>query len=368
MKTPSPSAGRGKTLIVHVGDHKTGSTSIQNAFASGRVTLPGHSVLYPGNLDHNYLSEHVTKLAKGGPLPAGRPGMPGLERIAARLAESDADFCLLSGESFEGVAPEALQMAIDKLLAPHVSDIRIVAYIRPHAGRILSTYSEQTKIGWFQGDPVEMFQRTLKSERFCYAPRLRRWREVFGARFIARPMVRDVLHNRSVVDDFVQTAFDGLPFRIAPGDSGNESLSLEDLMLIKHVHAHLTKVNKGARLGFGWEIAQRLSAAGRPEPATRLSLHRTLARRIRKAYLADARAIDAEFFDGHGLFAGDLKNAVETALSEPQSCNPEDYFSTRELRDIAVLADTMAGMLGRDQLNWPLWFRTRRAESLSDTV
>ena len=53
MKTPSSSAGHGKTLIVHVGDHKTGSTSIPNAFASGRVTLPGHSVLYPGNLDHN---------------------------------------------------------------------------------------------------------------------------------------------------------------------------------------------------------------------------------------------------------------------------------------------------------------------------
>ena len=36
-----PEQTRIRRLVVHIGDHKTGSTSIQYAFANGRVALDG---------------------------------------------------------------------------------------------------------------------------------------------------------------------------------------------------------------------------------------------------------------------------------------------------------------------------------------
>jgi len=362
----SPQDRPKKTLIIHIGDHKTGSTSIQNAFAAGRVTLPEQSVIYPGTLDHNYLSEHVKALAAGKPGPKSRPDMPNLKRIAEQMAESPAEVCLLSGESFESVPPEALRSALDQIFLSRFPDLklRIIVYIRPHAGRLLSTFTEQTKIGWYQGDLQTMFQRTLKSKRFFFVPRLQRWRSVFGDHLLIRPMVRSELLNGSVVDDFVHTAFDGQPFEIAAGATGNESVGLEDLMLIKHVQAHLAQVDKGARLGFGWEIAQRISATREDRKATKLQLPKGLAQRLRSSYLDDARTLDSEFFGNRGLFEADLDKAVETASPKRQSVNPQDYFSSRELRDIALLAETLAGMLGRSQSNWAYWFRTRRAETL----
>jgi len=360
----SPQDRPRKTLILHIGDHKTGSTSIQNAFAAGRVSLQGREVLYPGNLDHNYLNRHVQAAARDKTPPKNQPGMPNLVQIVEQMAESPTDTCLLSGESFENIAPEELRAALDRLFLPRFPEmtLRIIVYIRPHAGRLLSTFSEQVKIGWYQGDLPGMFTRTLKSKRFFFAPRLRRWREVFGDQLLIRPMIRKELLNGSVVDDFVATAFDGQPFEIAAGPASNESLGLEDLMLIKYVHSHLGQTEKGARLGLGWEIAQNINAAKGDSKTTKLQIHKGLARRIRNTYLEDARTLDAEFFGNRGLFEADLGKAVETAAPKQQSVDPNDYFNPRELRDIALLAKTMAGMLGRDQMRWAFWFRARRAE------
>mgnify|MGYP000498255412 CR=1 FL=1 len=47
--------GRPKTLVFHIGDHKTGSTSIQYAFAADRVALENRSVLYPARINSNRL-------------------------------------------------------------------------------------------------------------------------------------------------------------------------------------------------------------------------------------------------------------------------------------------------------------------------
>ena len=187
---------------------------------------------------------------------------------------------------------------------------------------------------------------------------------MFGDKLIVRPMIRSELLNGDVVQDFVATAFGGLPFDIAAGASGNESLGLEDLMLLKHLHAHMDKVNKGARLGLGWELAQRAGHLPRPKGTTKLQLHRALARDIHDSYLEDARALDTEFFGNRGLFVGDLEKSVANALDKAQPCNPKAHFNARELRDMTLVAETLAAMLDREQMNWAYWFRNRRAELL----
>lgn len=362
--SPPAGAERGKTLIFHIGDHKTGSTSIQDAFATGRVEFPGHSLLYPAARNHNYLRDLLDTAEKGGKPGKTRKGMPGPEELVRMVGAAGEDFVLFSGEAFEGFSPDRFDEELVSRLAGPNDRVRIVAYVRPHAGRILSSYAEQIKIGRHGGTPDGFFARSLKSGRFFYAPRLRQWRDRFGDRFVVRPLIREQLHNGSVLDDFIRTGFGDIPCRVAPTPPSNESLSLRDLVMLRHLQAHLRKTGKGVRFSFGWDMARLLGEVPLAAPQERLQLHRALAERIRDAYRADAEAVDAEFFGGRGLFADALDEAVTTARATPQSLKPKDHFSPEELRDLTVMAKVCAAMLSNDAARWPTFFRQRRIEAM----
>lgn len=353
-------APRRKVLIFHVGDHKTGSTSIQHAFAAGRVRLNGSRVLYPAALNHNYLSDQMQAAVNGKTKFADRKGMPGLDRLETLVREAEEDFILISGEAFEGFDPEAFHAQVMQRFGDAADEIRVVAYIRPHASRFLSTFAEQSKIGWHRGDLDAFFDRTAEKQRFLFAPRLEKWRSLFGPQFRVRPMIRTSLHNQSVLEDFMRAAFEDVPFEVDPAPPSNESLSLRDLVMLRYVQRHLSKVGKGTRLGFGWELARIIGQHAPDTTSEKLMLHRDLAERIRTAYADDARQIDQTFFDDAGLFAAELDLAVETARPEPQSLAPEDHFTPDALRSMAILAEALTGMLKSDSANWTAYFRRQR--------
>ncbi len=358
--TPGSAAPR-KTLIFHIGDHKTGSTSVQNALANGLITLSGQEILYPGRLNHNYLSKHLSHLSKRGKDLPSRPGMPSLTKITEQIAASDARYVVLSGESFEGCNQDDFHRMVMTRFAPLVDDLRIIAYVRPHPSRILSTFAEQTKIGWFQGNLQGYHKKTLAAQRFHYAPRLQKWRQLFGDSFIVRPMLRDLLVNRSVIDDFAATAFVGEDWRSRPAAANNPSLDLHDLMMVKYMQSHFQSLQKGTRLGIGWDLVANVAEAP-PRPDTeKLQLHKALAANIRSAYLDDARRIDAEFFGAQGRFEQALEQAVETARPKAQSCNPKDYFSDQELRALSIQAKSLCALLHKKDAQWGAFFRNRRA-------
>lgn len=358
----APEAGKRKTLIFHIGDHKTGSTSIQNALSNGLITLAGQKILYPGRLNHNYLSKHLIHFSKHGKDQRGRPGMPSLTEIAEQIEASDARYIVLSGESFEGCNQNAFHKMVMTRFAPLVDDLRIIAYVRPHPSRILSTFAEQVKIGWFQGNLQGYYKKTLDTNRFHYAPRLQKWRRLFGDSFIVRPMVRDLLVNRSVIDDFAATAFVGEDWSTQPVSANNTSLDLHDLMLVKYMQSHFQSLEKGARLGIGWELAANVAQVDPRPTSEKLQLHKSLATDIRTSYLDDARLIDAEFFGAEGRFEQALDQAVEQALPKAQSCNPAQHFSNQELRALSIQAKSICALLGNKEAQWGAFFRDRRAQ------
>lgn len=133
-----PTSANRKTLVFHIGDHKTGSTSIQYAFARGAITLKGRKVLYPARLGHNYLREHVRALDPGAPAKKITAANEAFSKLAEHIRRSDADLILLSGEEFDSVPAEQLRRITDTWFADVVDDIRIVSYVRPHAPRLVS--------------------------------------------------------------------------------------------------------------------------------------------------------------------------------------------------------------------------------------
>ncbi|GHG97914.1 hypothetical protein [Pseudodonghicola xiamenensis] len=355
-----------RTLIFHIGDQKAGSTSIQNAFAARQIRFPGHSVIYPGQLSHNYLPNHFTAFDKTGKLLSSQPGRPNIEKLSKRLREADFDFTLLSGEQFESLDPKLVQRVLATGFDGVFDDIRVICYLRPHAARIPSSFAEAVKIGNFQGDLEQFHQKTLQRQRFLYAPRLRKWKAAFGDKLIVRPMIPSELRNGSILEDLVFSAMGPIPVELAETPRANETLGIEDLMLLDLLQSHIAKRHKTAPHQMVGRLAARLiSASPRPGGSTKIRLHRALAEELSAVYIDDARAVDAEFMEGRPLFETDLLTAPERAIAEAQSFNRAEYFSADELHNIEVLARMIAEMLDKGDMSWNSFFRQKRVEELS---
>lgn len=361
MSTPAAQT----KLIFHIGHHKTGSTSIQESFATGRVQVAGARILYPAQMNHNYLPRHFEAYGKSGQAPRGTAARPGLTEIATMLQAGGFDYAVLSGEEFEQVEPEAFAAVLRAVLLPHVDEAAVICYVRPHAARLLSSYAEQVKLGVYSGGLDAFLTRITTGKRLLYAPQMAAWSAVFGAQFQARPMVRDLMEAGSVVQDFARLAFGPqAEITVAEGGTANETLCLEDLVMLRHIQDHLQAHTRPLRHAMGWTLAMALAQSRRNGPGTRLALSRGQAEAIRLAYHEDARALDAGIFAATPVMLRELDRAVDQALPEPQSMEPSDHFPADELRHVSVLADLLADMLHKDSDGWRSFLMDRRVSDL----
>lgn len=352
-------------LILHIGHHKTGSTSIQEAFATHRVAVKGKRVLYPAQISHNYLPKQFDSWIRTGVAEKSTPGRPGLADLSALLQARDFDYAVISSEMFEPAKPAEFDKVVRHFLLPHVDDHAVICYVRPHAARILSSYAEQVKVGLFEEGLPEFHQKMLGLGKLHYAPRLAEWSGIYGAHFVARPMVRDILQGGSVVEDFARLAFGPeAELTITEAAQANESLCLEDLVLVRLLQSHFRKQSRATRHAMGWALAIDLARSLRSRPGTKLELHRSLAEEIRRTYLEDARALDAGLLAEAPVMLRELDKAVDLARPDAQSMEPSEVFTADELRNLTVLGTLMGEMLQNEEGQWRSFLQRRRAANL----
>lgn len=358
-----------RKLILHIGHPKTATTTIQNALTLGELRVGDKVILYPGKMSQNYLRSQIQRYAETGEAAAGSAESPGLRRLSKIMAVGGYDYAVLSAETFEGLDPRSVKKALDDFLLPHVTDLSVICYLRPHAGRILSSFAERVKLGSFDGTLHDFYKKSLEDRRFFYAAKMAPWVNCFGSHMRIRPFVRGELADGSIVKDFGLTAF-GTDAPVVVGEmaSANESLCVEDLMLLRLMQQHFRERGKLLRHRLGWEFALRLVAAERKErAATKLSVDHALAERIRRDYRADAQETDAAFFGGRPIMMTELDRAVDEALPQAQPFDPEYYHSPETLRFVKVVAETIDGMLDNTSGNWPAYFHDRRICALQKT-
>lgn len=366
MHQTSDKSSAKKMLIIHIGDHKTGSTSIQLAFAQRQVKLQGAHVFYPSKLNNNNLRDQCLAYGNAETPHARKEAARPLEQLAERVRASNAEFTVISGESLERVSAVLMREIIDTFFADAADEIRVVSYVRPHAGRITSTFAERTKIGAqhaLKSTLAEFSERQKEQNACIYLPRFSAWREQFGDGFILRPMVREQLYRGDVVHDFVHHAFGGVPFEVLDSEQANESLCQEDLMRLRVLHSHL-KAPRVLRPMVGREAQRLIGHMPPPLTRTKLKLHRSLAKDIRDNYLQDARSMDRSFFDGAPLMESELQSAVDKAIDSPQSTDPVDYLSASELRSLEIMSKMVSGLLEQKDVKWAGFFYDKRVKDV----
>ena len=348
-----------RELIFHLGDRKTGSTSIQAALRGRIWEAEGAPKLgYAARLNNGALA---SSMAGVDPVQESAKGFKLLAKRIATLGD-DNEIGVVSSEHFEIVPPRNLKQALEAHMPHYAETARFVLYLRPHADRILSSYAERIKLGVFSGPLSDYLNAVVDDRRFHYLDRVRRWKNVFGDRLTVRPMIRSALHQNCVVRDFLSIALKTENLRLREEPAANESLTVRDLSILTLFHREfeaLPKQNK-SRQAIGRNIGllcASLPATGGGKPAYDAALcEKTIA-----AHLEDATALDAQFFTGSPMLTA-LEATRGKVVDRVPSLLPEDNFSAAELRDLTVMARMVCRMAEIDLQGWVKFFTDSRLD------
>ncbi len=337
-----------KEIIFHLGDCKTGTTSVQSVLAAGAWKSPdgdaGGRIVYPARFNHIPLAKTLS-VDKEKPFQDER-----FAKVREAFGTSNAEYGVISAEHFEFVDPRIVHDAIQRHLPDYADRVRLVAYVRPHADRLVSTFAERSKKGLFHKPLADMHERLVKDRLLFYTPRFEKWQELFGDRFTLRPFVRSEMYKSDVVQDFFHQVFAGQAFEITRPTDRNESLSVEDIAMMRAIHVQLRKLGGDYRQqhqAFGWYMSDLLGAVPYPGGGTKPRLHKALAQRVVDTYGDDAAALDAAFFDATPM-SDALRAAPDKAVEQPQSFQARDYFGAPVRRQFKVWAQLLHRMMSAD--------------------
>jgi len=179
-----------RTVFLHIGPHKTGSTSLQQYLHHNRAVLARQGFLYPrsGCLDGRRYGQHDFARSI-----AGR-GSFDVARLQEEIEASGNDKILLSSEEFSLVRdPGTIVRCFDGF------DVKAVIYCRRQDELLLSHFNQRVKVG-STGDSLEQFAaRLLKQGRLDLNALCERWASAAGDAAIVARLHRP---STSVIDDF----------------------------------------------------------------------------------------------------------------------------------------------------------------------
>lgn len=351
-----------KKLLIHIGDPKTGTSSIQAALQAGACHCPSVTIWPQKELNAVGLGK---SLAPSTGNTHARTAQ--FKRLARWARQSDADIGVVSSEFFESVAPQDLRAALEEFLPDLAKDVRILAYVRPHCGRFVSAYGQRVKTGAFTGPPKQLAKKLIENEFLRYLPRFLAWEACFGANFTLRPFVRSALFRGDIVEDFFNQVLAGASFELSGAFHVNEALAVEEMAALRHLHVRLKEhaLDRSLRHQVGSAVSDALSGlTGRFE--RRLQLTERDSTEIARTYGSDARAMDEHFF-GAPVLQEAMQQAAAEATAKFPNVKPEAYFSEVRLTRIHKTADSLSVLLKERPNDWML-DRLFQEGQLEDTL
>lgn len=309
-----------KTLYLHVGMHKTGTSSIQSFASANREWLARQGVLYPdygmaGDAhapfalslpnDRWEMTSRFATVSRSDPEtpyaeydgPSARELYTNLGRI---ISSTPHPKILLSSESFLAwIDPEVIAARI----AAHIdAETRILIYLRRQDLWIQSVYNQVVKDPHLRygGDLYHLPQMAMLD----YAETIRRWSHAFGKeRLMVRSFEPFDSGKGSIVSDFllalgVPPDSDGDSFRTRTHPRINTGLDSRLLGILRHLNVGRVSLEEFAAVS-------RLFAdvSGLAIPASTKVLSFDAAEALYQCFREGNRSISDEFMEGRPLFS-----------------------------------------------------------------
>ncbi len=222
-------------LILHIGQSKTGTSSIQRCLGASRDLLRADGVLYPlspGAANHALLPASLVPISRLGDFhPNVWEGLgpeARLDRFRREFAAEmdaigpDIRRVIVSAEQCSGLLTDEAAIArLHALLAPRFGAITVVMYLRRQDEHFASGYTQGLRVGVVR-PPALPEGGPERHPAYDYATLLDRWARVFGEAAI-RPRIfeRAAMLNGDAVDDFLAVC--GLRLTVPPDHPARQS-------------------------------------------------------------------------------------------------------------------------------------------------
>ncbi|SFL04895.1 hypothetical protein [Shimia haliotis] len=198
-----------ENVILHIGRHKSGTSSLQHWLALSRGRLSEVGVLYPHTGAPNRIAHHRIAGA------LREKAFGDVVRLVEGIRQEQAgeDTLLLSSEAFQNLDDmDGLQYMLAHLGAQKVT---VICYVREHLDYAVSAYRQM----------IQAQSKSPSFSKYCYrfqgmTPFFERWRSV-GDLHLAW-YHRDLLKNGDIIEDFCERA--GLPFQERNLEDRNPSI------------------------------------------------------------------------------------------------------------------------------------------------
>jgi hypothetical protein len=231
-------------LVLHIGMHKTGSTSLQRFFVRNRILLRALGIHYPKATGadgrrlpkHNdiFLAVSHEMAHKGAPHPTLGPSAARIREVERHLHPGRVT--LLSAEGLSGQKP-----GFAKALAPlaEAADVRVVCFLRRQDDWIKSFYKQMVLSREVRETRTfDEFLALPRTHRHLdYAKILRWWANAFGSENI-RVLIYPP--RQSILIDFLTAAELPLMLRHFPYSDCKQNISLPSSYIERVRLANLT--------------------------------------------------------------------------------------------------------------------------------
>jgi hypothetical protein len=230
-----------RTLYLHVGWSKTGTSAIQKQVQNLRNTFLEKGILYPQNIQWNDYSHHPFALAFRGDISGYAKNISDLEAITIlkrELNESKAESVLISSE----LSPFYFNNHnFTEFVSEYFDEVKIIFTVRRQSEFILSLFNQLIK------DPNvrladSFYGLTINNlPNMNYFQNIERWKNVVGEKNIIV-----VPYSNNIVNDFLNKfdiIFDSKQMN-SNNSTVNESLSTRCLLMLQEQGKSLKTVRE----------------------------------------------------------------------------------------------------------------------------
>jgi hypothetical protein len=189
-----------KTLIIHGGMHKTGSSVIQRTLYANRELLLGQGILYPlTSLIHDpEIGPRHYEFMKA--LENSAKSFDVYRQFNQEVEESGCNVIILSHEDI--LSPRKSILDGVKLLTENY-DVKLVCYIRDPIQYFNAKYKERVRRQEFVGEPADFVIEHL--DYLDWDKLLKPWFRLLPASsVVVKKYERNSLLNQSIIDDFCE--------------------------------------------------------------------------------------------------------------------------------------------------------------------
>jgi len=224
-----------KTLYIHIGGIKTGTTALQEFLSRNRALLETKGYLYPGKTVNHW---GIT-VELGIPRPEGTSCFdppPQLTAILEEIMRSQCPYCIISAEDLAGRGGAG---ALRRLI-PGTVVVKIIYYVRRQDELIESWYNQIVK-SFFSRCTRKLDEKLIGdyARMFDHDAVIRPWADMFGREnIIIRPYEKRQM-NGDIIQDFCSVI--GLAMDttfVLSQERYNQSLSVDHIEFLRLCNRH----------------------------------------------------------------------------------------------------------------------------------